>query len=82
MSTSIEELDHFREFAEQKITNGHADWSLQQLVDLWKFENPSQEQLAADVQAVKEALHDLDNGEVGISHEEFMQELRAKYGHV
>ena len=80
MSTTLEELNRFREFAEEKISNGHVDWSLEQLVDLWKFENPTQERLAVDVQAVKEALRDLDNGEVGISHEQFMRELRARFG--
>lgn len=80
MSTTLEELNRFRDFAEAKLSNGESDWSLGQLVELWHFENPTPEQREADFQAVKEALRDLDNGDCGEPLEDVMREIRDKHG--
>jgi hypothetical protein len=80
MQTTLDELHRFHRFAEEKLSNGGSDLTLEQLVDLWNIENPSPEALREDVLAVKAALRDLDNGDRGIPVEELIQKMRDKYG--
>lgn len=79
-AATIDELNRFYQFAQEKLSNGGSELTLEELVDLWQFENPTPERRQADLLAVKEALSDLDNGDRGIPHEDFMHELRKKYG--
>jgi hypothetical protein len=80
MQLTLDELHRFHRFAEEKLSNGGGDLTLEQMIDLWNIENPSSEQLQEDVLAVKAALRDLDNGDRGIPVEELIQKMRDKYG--
>jgi len=80
MQLTLDELNRFHRFAEEKLSNGGGDLTLEGLVDLWSFENPSPEQRNEDLLAVKAALRDLDNGDRGIPVEDHIRELREKYG--
>lgn len=79
MQLTIDELNRFHRFAEEKLSNGGGDLTLEDLVDMWNLENPPPQQVREDVLAVKAALRDLDNGDRGIPFEDHIRELREKY---
>jgi len=79
MPVTLDELQRFHRFAEEKLTNGGTDLTLEDLVEMWSFENPSPQRQREDLLAVKAALRDLDNGDRGIPVEEMIQKMRDKY---
>jgi hypothetical protein len=80
MQLTLDELDRFHRFAEEKLSNGNGDLTLEDLVEMWSFENPSPERQREDLLAVKAALRDVDNGDRGIPVDEMIQKMRDKYG--
>lgn len=80
VAVTQEQLDNFHRFAAEKISDGAADLTLRELVDLWEVEHPSDSELRNNVLAVQAAIRDLQSGDRGISLEEHVRELQAKYG--
>lgn len=80
MSATIEELNRFHSFAEEKLANGGAELTFEDLVEMWSFENPSPQRRHEDLLAVKASLRDLDNGDRGEPVEDVIREMREKYG--
>lgn len=80
MQLTLDELNRFHRFAEETLANGNGDLTLEDLVEMWSFENPSPERQHEDLLAVKAALRDVDNGDRGIPFEDHIRELREKYG--
>jgi hypothetical protein len=58
-----EELDDFHQFAKERIARGNARMSLTELFDIWRIEHPTQDELEANVLAVKAALGDMEKGD-------------------
>jgi hypothetical protein len=72
------ELSQFHQFVGAQLKQG-SDLSPEEAIDLWRAENPLE---AGDdlVAAIEEALEDMRNGDRGIPHDEFMKDLRRRYG--
>lgn len=79
MATTQDDINGFAEFATEKLNNGGADLSLEQLVDLWRIENPSPEQVHEDILAVNAAIRDMENGDRGEPAENVIRELRHRH---
>lgn len=79
MNATQEQIDSFHQFATERLSNGGADLTMEELFELWRLENPSPERRTADLLAVKAALRDMENGDTGVPFEEFKREFRARH---
>ena len=61
MTVTRDELAQFHLFAERELSNGSAE-SIEQLVDLWRLANPTDDQAAADLATIKRGIADADAG--------------------
>ena len=75
MAVTKDDLDAFHQFAEAKLASLSAE-SLFELVDIWETERPVPELHANNVAAVRAAIRDMENGDVGRPAEQVVEELR------
>jgi hypothetical protein len=76
---TITELRDFHRYLSQRLSNGEADLSPEQVLDEWRGLNPDSGALDEDVAAIQEALDDMAGGDKGIPFEEFDREFRARH---
>jgi hypothetical protein len=74
------ELARFNQFVSEKIGGGNTDLSPEEALDLWRTENPSDEELAETVRALAEALREMHAGDAGLSLEDFDRNFRERNG--
>jgi hypothetical protein len=74
----MNELEAFHRFLGDQLANGDAALTPEECVDLWRAQNPAYDELYSDVQAVKEALDDMEAGDHGIPLQDFLSEVRGK----
>lgn len=79
MSDTLTQIDNFRRYAEQRVAAGEKR-SIVELFDDWLEDSRTDADREADLRAVEEALRDFDAGDRGRPFEEFMAEMRQKYG--
>lgn len=53
--------------------------SPEEALDLWRSQHPAADDFEETVQAVTEALQDMEQGDCGISFEQFDREFRTRY---
>lgn len=80
MAATAQELDDFTQFARQRLGNGGSKLSLDELFDLWRAANPSDELYAENVAAVNAAIEDFRNGDRGTPAGEHSAQLRREFG--
>lgn len=73
------DLRAFRDFADAKLSSGGVGPTLDEALVLWDVENAPDDERAATVQAVREALADMRAGEAGVSARDFLAELRREF---
>lgn len=73
------DLRAFRDFADAKLSDGGAELTLDEALGLWEIENAPEDERAATVEAVREALADMRAGDVGVPARDFLAEIRRKY---
>jgi hypothetical protein len=73
------DLAAFRHFIDEQLAQGATSLTPAQCLELWEIENISDEERAAAVEAVREALDDMRAGDTGVPADEFLAELRRKY---
>lgn len=72
------ELFQFHLFIGQQLRSD-GELSPEETLDLWRAEHPRE--VTDDlVLAAEEAIEDLRNGDRGVPHEQFLAELRQRYG--
>jgi hypothetical protein len=52
--------------------------SPEECLELWRAQNPSEDQFEAEAQAIREAIDDMRAGDVGQPLREFLMEFRAQ----
>jgi hypothetical protein len=77
MTVTREQLDSIHEFAARQLDNGGSELSLEQLLDLWRIEKPASDERTENVAAIRQALHDMDAGDVGEPPDAVICEMRA-----
>jgi hypothetical protein len=77
---SIHDLRDFHQFVGNKVNNGGALLSPEEVLDEWRMLHPDPGEVAEDVAAIQEAIDDLENGDTGIPFEEFDRSFRARHG--
>ena len=80
MPATLEELTRFQDFAAKRLASDESELSMQQLLDLWRIDNPDAEELQESVSSIKEALEDWDQGDRGMPYEDHIRELKAQIG--
>jgi len=79
VSADTSELARFHQFILEKLANGASRLSPEDALDQWRSENPSIEDLAESVEAVKKALTDMQGGDTGRPADEVIANLRRRY---
>jgi hypothetical protein len=64
MPTTPEEIADFQRFAVEQLRNGGAGLSLEQLLDQWRAEHPTPEELRDSLAALERGLEDIRAGRV------------------
>lgn len=82
MPTTEQELDNFARYARQRLDEGDVDLTLDELFDLWRSENPSNDAYAENVAAIAVAIEDFKNGDRGAPAGQLSQQLRDQSGSV
>ena len=77
MTVTQTELDGFSQFAVEKIGNGGADLTLEDLVELWRAENPTDEELQESLASLERGLADAEAGRIHPA-DEALTELRKR----
>ena len=72
------ELEAFRRFLEQQLSDGGGSLSPEECLDLWRAQHPLDGQTWEDINAVKEALDDMEAGDLGEPFHQFSEEFRKK----
>jgi hypothetical protein len=75
----LDDLRDFHQFVGDKVNNGGASLSPEEVLDEWRMLHPDPESIAEDVAAIQEAIDDMENGEKGIPFEEFDRSFRARH---
>jgi len=80
MATIQEQLDSFNRFVAERTTTEVDEYTIDQLYDLWRINNPTDAEHAENVAAVKASLEDLANGERGRPASEVSDDIRKELG--
>ena len=72
------ELEAFHRFLSEQLAHGGSSRTPEECLALWRAQHPTGEQLRAGVQAVQEALADMEAGDVGQSLDQFLAEFRQR----
>ncbi len=78
-ATSADDINRFVQFAMAKVCNEGAELSLEELLDLWRAENPRPDQRHEDILAVNAAIRDMESGDQGQPAEEVIVALRQRH---
>lgn len=73
------DLKAFRDFANTKLSNGGANLTLEDALDLWEYENSPEAERQATVRAIQLGLDDMHAGRTR-PVEEFDREFRERHG--
>ncbi len=80
MATGIQdELYSFHAFVSRKLTDDASQLSPEEVLDLWRTENPAADDYPNHVAALKEALADMEAGDHGMPLEEFDRDFRLRH---
>jgi hypothetical protein len=70
------ELESFHRFLGRQIADGRGGLSPEECLDLWRAQHPDEGILAEDVEAVREALAEMEAGEKGQLFDDFCAQFR------
>ena len=77
---TIAQVDSFHRFAVTRLRDGRSDLAMDELLELWRLEHLSPEELTESVAAVKAAFAEIDNEDAWVDVDDHLVELRSKYG--
>ena len=75
----INDLRDFHRFVGEKVQNGEASQSPEDVLDEWRVLHPNPEMVEGDIAAIQEAIDYIQKGDVGIDFEAFDREFRARH---
>ncbi|MCE9531311.1 MAG: hypothetical protein K8T89_09350 [Planctomycetes bacterium] len=77
-SQTVHDLGNFHRFVGEKIHQGETSLSPEQVLDEWRDLNPDAKSAEDELDAIQEAIDDIENGDVGIPIEEFDRDFRVR----
>ena len=78
MIVTKQELERFHEFALSRVSSGEDDLTWRQLFELWRLDNPTDEEYAQDVAAIQQSLDAMTEGRMR-PFSELDAEFRARH---
>jgi hypothetical protein len=79
LSLATGDLASFHQFIGQRLKEGDDNLSPEEALDIWRSEHPLPGDFEETVAALREALEDLEAGDLGQPFEEFDREFRARH---
>jgi hypothetical protein len=80
MSTQANyELLSFHQFIGEQLSSGQASLSPEEALEVWRLQNRSPAEYQEDVEAIREALADMDAGDTGVPLEVFRAEFKKRH---
>jgi hypothetical protein len=79
ITDSSNDLAGFHQYIGERLKEGGDTLSPEEALDIWRHEHPLPEDYEETVEALREALADMEAGDVGIPLEEFDAEFRARH---
>jgi hypothetical protein len=80
MSTDANyELQSFHQFIGEQLNIGHTSSSPEEALEIWRLQNRSREEFQEDVEAIRQALADMEAGDTGTPVEEFLTEFERRH---
>ena len=79
MVVTKQDLERFHEFAAARISDREEELTWRQLFELWRLDNPSEEESAQDVAAIQQSLDAMAAGRMR-PFAEFDVEFRTRHG--
>ena len=73
-----EQVESFYRFATERLENGGADLSMDELCDEWRIKNPTPEEYAENVAAIQVAIDNLNKGAECRDAKEVIEEIRER----
>jgi len=73
-----DDLKSFHEFVGEQLANGGALLTPAEALELWEFQNPSEDEEQETVEAIRRGLADVEAGRV-VPAREALAELRRKH---
>jgi len=64
MSATLDELAEFQQFAAEQLRNGGAALSLEELLERWRGQRPTDDELAESLASLQRGLADIEAGRV------------------
>jgi hypothetical protein len=80
ISNESADLTGFHQYIGEQLRQGKPGLSPEEALDMWRAEHPLPEDFEENVAALREALEDMDAGDVGIPAEQFFREFREAHG--
>jgi hypothetical protein len=71
------DLRAFRRFVDEKLSNGGATLTLDEALDLWDYENASEEEREATLASIRRGLDDMHAGRT-VDAFDFVERMRQK----
>ena len=75
----INDLQAFRDFVDVKLSGGGHGLTLDDALELWEYENQTEDERREAHRAIRQGLDDIEAGRVR-PFEEFDREFRQKHG--
>lgn len=80
MSTDAQhDLLSFHQFVAEQLRLGIPYSSPEEVLEAWRLQNRTPEEMAEDVQAIREALADMASGDTGTPVEVYLAEFRKRH---
>ena len=79
MIVTKQELERFHEFALSRVSSSEDELTWRQLFELWRIDNPTDEEFAQEVAAIQQSLDAMTDGRMR-PFSEFDAEFRARHG--
>jgi hypothetical protein len=74
----MNELESFHRFLGDQLAHGDSMLTPEECLELWRTQNPSDEERGVEAQAIREAIDDMRAGDAGRPLQEFLTEFRAR----
>jgi hypothetical protein len=79
MSTEANyELQSFHQFIGEQLSTGHTSLSPEEALEVWRLQNRSPEEFQDDVEAIRQALADMEAGDLGTPIDEYLSDFRTR----
>jgi hypothetical protein len=76
---AYQDLQSFHQFIGQQLESGQARLSPEEALEAWRLQHRSPEEYSEDVQAIREALADMEAGDTGTPLDVFLAEFRKRH---